>query len=97
MASALVSLKSKVRLSPGEQRLLQLLPTGGRRISTDELTKQYYSGKPEPFNSRLVVVGMVRNLQRKIGTIKTSPLYVHCSDRAGPYPMEVWRSNSRAV
>lgn len=93
MPSALVSLKSKVRLSPGEERLLKLLPHTGKRISTEELTKLFYNGRIEPFNGRLVVIGMVRSLQRKIDTIKTSPVYVHATERSGPYPMFVWRSN----
>ncbi len=95
MRSALASLQSKIKLSPGEQRLVALLPSSGKHITTRELAKMYYAKREAPFNSRLVIVAMVRNLQRKIETIHASPLYVNSSERAGPYPMQVWRSNKR--
>jgi len=82
---------SGVRLSQGELRLLALLPPQGKKITTRELAKKYYAKRPEPFNSRGVIVGMVRTLQRKIETIKAPPFIICSSERAGPYPMEVWR------
>lgn len=97
MPSALASLQSKVRLSPGEKRLLALLPASGKRINTLELTKLYYARRPEPFNGRIVVVGMVKTLQKKIKTVKQPPFYIHNSERAGPIPMEVWREKRVTV
>jgi len=95
MKSISVSLENKIRLSPGEKRLLELLPTEGKRINTGDLAKKFYAGKVEPFNSRLVVIGLVRNLQRKIKMVKGSPIYVHSTQRSGPYQIEVWKSNSK--
>jgi hypothetical protein len=94
MSSALASLQSKgVRLSQGELRLLALLPPNGKRITTHDLAKKFYAKKGGrlPFNSRHVIVGMVRTLQRKIETVKAPPFIICNSERAGPYPMEVWR------
>jgi len=92
MASSLASLQSKVRLSKGEIKLLQLLSPHGKRIDTFELAQKYYAKQDAPFNSRLVIVGMVRTLQKKIKTVDDPPFYVCTTERAGPYPMQVWRS-----
>ncbi len=94
MSSALASLQSKVRLSPGEERLAKLLPASGKRMNTHELTGLYYNQRTKPFNSRLVVVGLVRTLQQKIETVKNPPFIVRTSERAGPYPMKVWRERA---
>ena len=96
MPSTLDYLQSKVRLSEGEKRLLKLLPPSGKRITTGELAKKFYAKRDEPFNARLVVVGMVRTLQRKIGTLPDAPIYVHTTERSGPVQMEVWRSRHAA-
>jgi hypothetical protein len=92
MPSALASLQSKIRLSPGEQKVIKLLPPSGKRITTGELAKLYYAERQEPFHSRLIIVGIVRNLQRKIASVKSPPLYVQCTERAGPHQMQVWRT-----
>lgn len=96
MQSALASLENKIKLSPGERKLISLLPPSGKRITTEELAEKFYEGKQQPFNSRIVIVGMIRNVQRKISRCKRPPLYVHRSERAGPYSIEVWRSGSAA-
>lgn len=96
VTSALVSLQSKIRLSPGEQKLIALLPTNGKKITTQELTKKYYANNNRrmPVHPRLVVVGMVRTLQKKIESVKAPPFYICSSERAGPYPMEIWRQRN---
>ena len=73
------------RLSPSEARVLALLPKSGRRVDTGYLSDKFYAGKV-PFNGRIVVASLVRNLSRKLS-------FVRRSKRRGPYPIEVWRND----
>jgi len=76
--------KMKVKLSPSEQKLLDLLPNDGRKIDTQLLLKEYYKGQKDiPFHARGIIVGLVRSLTLK-GLIKRG-------ERRGPRPIEVWR------
>ena len=94
MPSALASLQSKIKLSPGEQRLVKLLPASGKQIGTDALAMKFYSQRKEPLNGRLVIVGMVRSLQKKIKTVKDPPFVICSTERSGPYPIKIWRQDA---
>lgn len=73
-------------LSAGEIRLLELLPKDGTRIDTEQLTRRFYARRVAPYNARIVVMNLVRALQKKTrGKVKRSP-------RAGPNSVEVWRN-----
>lgn len=77
-----------MRFSPSEERILSLLPQGGERITTEALARLYY-GRAIPFNGRIIVAGLVRNLERKT-TLMKDPTRVRRTRRAGPHPIQVW-------
>jgi hypothetical protein len=79
-----------VRLSPSEERLMALLPLSEeRRIDTKRLIAKFYRGGEEPFNARMIVLGMIRTIERKLPRMK-SARRLRRTERSGPYPIEVW-------
>src|SRR5215510_12827869 len=92
MISALDSLQRQIRLSPAEARLFKLLPSSGKQITTKELAALFYEGRKQPFNSRIVIIGLIRNLQKKINVSHVA-FRLKSSERAGPYPMKIWRES----
>ncbi len=85
MATVLDFIKSKTRLSPREQEILQILPVDGAPVSTDALTKTCL-GKVTP-NRQNMVTRACRDLEEKTKRLKTR---VKRSKRAGPHAMQVW-------
>lgn len=74
-------------LSPGEMRLLRLLPTNGKKVTTDKLVERFYRDKEMPEYGRLVIGGLIRSLVKKT---QMASLKVRKTDRRGPRPIEVW-------
>jgi hypothetical protein len=76
------------KLSPGEQRLLDLLVREEGKISTNTLTRLFYDGRERPYNARQTVVGLVRSLCDK--TLVDPSMRVRRTKRGGPHPIQVW-------
>ena len=74
-----------IHLSPSEQRLFALL--SGNPVSTAELAKQFWRGKERPFNDRIIIARLARDLVKK--TRQTSPR-VKRTPRSGPISTSVW-------
>jgi hypothetical protein len=78
-----------VNYSPSEKRLLDLIPRDGKRITTEELTKKRYAGESVPFNARMIVLGALTNLIRKV-EYNREDFKIVKGIRKGPAPIEVW-------
>jgi hypothetical protein len=76
-----------MKLSPGEQRALAILPPNGGRVSTAKVAARYYKALHPTTNQRIVVTGLLRSLERKTAR---ATVRVKRSHRAGPHPIEVW-------
>jgi hypothetical protein len=76
----------KVRYSKGEQKLFKLLST--RKLSSTELVERYYNGN-ETFNSRKIMIGLLRSLGRKMAANRES-FKLLSTDRSGPRAMFFW-------
>jgi hypothetical protein len=69
--------------------LLDLIPRDGQKITTEELTKKRYAGETVPFNARMIVLGALTNLIRKVDYNREDFRIVK-GIRKGPAPIEVW-------
>jgi hypothetical protein len=85
--------KLKVRYSPKERRIFAALPHDGTRINSRALTSRLY-GREVPFNGRVIVVGTVRSLQRKM-IINEEKVIIHSTPQSGPFPIEFWVAKVR--
>jgi len=91
----MASTASKVRYSPSEQQLLNLLPKDGTRITTSDLVNKRY-GKNVPLNGQKIVMSAMRSLIDKV-VIKREPFRVRRSTRRGPKPIEFWIDQKKDV
>lgn len=72
-----------IRHSKSESKLLELMPKGGRKITTADLVLAFY-GRRKPLNARIRIMNLIRSIKAKaLVKMKTS-------ERAGPHPVEVW-------
>jgi len=84
-------MRKKIKLSDREQKLLDLIPSDGSRIRSDELIERYYSdGEEKPFSAREVLTGRIRSIIRKQEFNKDKKP-IKASGARGPNPIEYWR------
>jgi len=79
----------QIRYSEAEQRLLDLIPTNGKKITTEELAAKRYANEETPFNSQAIVRATLAQLMRKVDKNKES-FRIRKGRRRGPRPSEVW-------
>jgi hypothetical protein len=83
---------SVIKLSPAEQRLLDIIPTDGSRVSTKDLLPRFYDGQDMPAYGQVVIGNHLRSLTAKVKRTRKLPR-VRKSKRRGPHPIEVWIEN----
>jgi hypothetical protein len=74
------------RLTPGEARLMKILRRQKKPIKTTDLVKPFYGDEAPEFAASTIVY-MTRRLAIKTANAKVK---VKRSERAGPFPIEVW-------
>jgi hypothetical protein len=84
----------KRKYSNSEQKLLDLIPTDGTPISTEELADKRYEGEEVPFNSRGIVLATLSQLIRKVDHNKEN-FKIRKGRRMGPIPLEIWVEKRR--
>jgi hypothetical protein len=77
----------KVRYSPSERRLFDVLPKNGEPLSSTEIIEKVYGRKKRPYNARQVVVGTLVRLQDKL-KVNHEDFRIKRSERRGPHPIE---------
>jgi hypothetical protein len=86
--------EDNLKYSLAEQKLLDLIPTDGSIITTEELAKKRYAREEVPFNSVAIVRATLSNLMRKVDRNKES-FRIRKGKRRGPYAQEVWAEKRR--
>ena len=81
--------KRAIAYSEAEQKLLDLIPTNGRKITTEELTNKRYTEEEMPFNGQAIVRATLAQLMRKVDANRES-FRIRKGKRRGPMPSEVW-------
>lgn len=74
-----------------EERLLSLVPSIPKTISSIDLATSYYAaedGEP-PLNAQKIVIGRMDTIGKKLAH-NQDPRRLHKSKRAGPHPIEFW-------
>jgi len=79
-----------MKLSPNEQRIFDLVPSGGKKITTSDLAKKFYDNDI-PFNGQVIVSGIARALEKKT---KGHDVRMKRSKRSGPHPISVWKEKT---
>ena len=80
--------KKPVTFSRREQRLYDLLPADGSRITSSDLVAAYY-GDQIPLHGRATVIAMMRSILAKIEFADLEPK-VQKTKRSGPHPVQFW-------
>ena len=80
---------TKIKYSPSECHLLQIITGVDGPISSVKLAKLHY-GRRAPFHARKAVVGFVNSLMAKVHQ-NGETFTIHKSKRQGPKPIEFWR------
>lgn len=75
-------------LTQNQQKLFDLLPKDGRRISSARLVELYY-GWPQPPNAQPRVISYLKAIDAKL-TRNDHALRLHKGKRTGPIPQEFW-------
>jgi hypothetical protein len=83
------AMTAKLKYSDAEQKLLNLIPTNGKSITTEELAEKRYAREEVPFNSRAIVLATLSQLMRKVDNNKEN-FRIRKGKRRGPRPSEVW-------
>jgi hypothetical protein len=83
------TIKERLKYSPSEQKLLNLIPLDGKRITTKELIARRYRGESLPFNAATITTGTLNSLIRKADHNRET-FRVRKSGRKGPRPQEIW-------
>lgn len=83
----------EIKLSDFETKLLQLLPTYTKRMTTEGLAKAFYK-KKMPWNGRQIILVRLRYLEAKLRHMKSKTV-IKISARCGPKPVEVWQTKSK--
>jgi hypothetical protein len=95
MEGQMIKNANKMKYSNSEQKLLDLIPTDGTPISTEELAVKRYEGEKVPFNSRGIVLATLSQLIRKVDHNKEN-FKIRKGRRMGPIPSEIWVEKRRA-
>jgi len=77
-----------MKFSELEQRLFDLLPKDGSRVTSRDLIEKYY-GAERPFNARAIVIDRLKTIAAK-AEHANAPWRVCKGPRVGPHPMEFW-------
>jgi hypothetical protein len=94
MEGQMIKNANKMKYSSSEQKLLDLIPTDGTSISTEELADKRYEGEEVPFNSRGIVLATLSQLIRKVDHNKEN-FKIRKGRRMGPIPTEIWVEKRR--
>lgn len=81
--------KSMMRYSGREQKFLALLPKDGSKISSTRIGDLFYGRATRPFHSRVIIIGVMRSLMRKVRHNR-EPFRVVKGPQSGPRPIEFW-------
>jgi hypothetical protein len=87
---------NKIRYSPLELRILELIPEDGRRINTIELTGQVYKPGEAPLSDRQTVLHAVNRLIHKSDE-NEEPWEIFKSTPRGSQPVYFWREKRKGV
>jgi|HubBroStandDraft_5_1064220.scaffolds.fasta_scaffold12490_2 hypothetical protein len=88
--------EQKIRYSPLEQRILELIPEDGRKINTIELTGMVYKPGEAPINARQTVLHSVNRLIFKSDE-NEEPWEIFKSTPRGSQPVYFWREERKGV
>jgi hypothetical protein len=88
--------ENKIRYSPLETRILELIPEDGRRINTIELTGAVYKPGEAPVNARQTVLGAANKLIFKSDENEES-WEIHKSKHRGSQSVYFWREERKKV
>jgi hypothetical protein len=88
--------KVKLKYSDSERRLLDLIPTDGRQITTEQLAAKRYARGDVPFNSRAIVTATLTQLMRKVDRNRENFRIIK-GKRRGPAPSLVWVEKRRGT
>ncbi|MDO8396404.1 MAG: hypothetical protein Q7T45_01135 [Bradyrhizobium sp.] len=84
----------ELRLSRNEKRLYELIPARGRRITSGELTQQFYNGGAVPLNGRVYIANVIRSLKRKSRIGIPGVRRVESTVGSGRKAIEVWLASA---
>ncbi len=86
--------KKFIQYSPMELRVLNAIPTDGRKINTLELTEIVYTGRTPPFRARQSVLDCTRSLIEK-SDLNQETWEIFRSAHSGAQPIYFWRETRR--
>jgi hypothetical protein len=89
MASTVKRVKSKVKYSTMETKLLGLL---SREVTSDELIKKLYKDGEAPYYARESITSVLRALMRKVKH-NNEPFIIIKTTPGGPYPASYRKEN----
>jgi hypothetical protein len=75
------------KYSPTEERLLQLLPRSGQRVTTKTLVERYYKDRKKPFHGYVYIGNAMRSLTVKV-TKNREPFKLKRTK--GERPIQYW-------
>lgn len=81
------TLRSDGKYSPGERKIFAILSRVP--VSTISIAEARWQNGDAPVNSRHVIIGAIRSLQRKIEANR-EPFRIAGTRRLGPKPMSFW-------
>jgi hypothetical protein len=87
---------NKMKYSEAEQKLLDLIPTNGNTITTEELAVKRYANEEVPFNSRAIVLATLSQLMRKVDRNREN-FKIRKGKRRCPRPSEVWAEKRKGM
>jgi hypothetical protein len=88
--------EQKIRYSPLEARILELIPEDGRKINTIELTNLVYKPGEAPINARQTVLHSVNRLIYKSDE-NEEPWEIFKSTPRGAHALYFWREERKRV
>jgi hypothetical protein len=86
----------KIRYSPLETRILELIPKDGSKITTEEITNKVYRPGEAPFNDRATVLHGLNRLIAKSDE-NEEPWEIFKSKRRGSQPAYFWKEPRKRV
>lgn len=87
----MVKATNKIGYSPGERKVLELLPEAGSGQATStEITQKFYGGNGRiPFHGRKIVMGLIRSAEKKAKHNKEA-FRIAATKRSGPHAISFW-------
>lgn len=76
-----------ISYSPAEEKLLKILTTRKKPVSSVELVELFYDGAERPFHAQGGINVTIRSLIRKAAHNRED-FVIERSERRGPYPIE---------